>query len=477
MLWLALHFPRLPAMALGLDDPFAVVTDQHGAQRWLITGTPGIAAGTPWSAACVQEPRLRAHVRRPQAERAALHQLAWAVYRFGSPVCCAIEETGDVGAVPGFFLWLEVGASRRLFGGLGPLREQLCAELSALGVPAGLALAPTRAGAALLARAGAGVDAHGLDELKRRLGELSVATLPWPASRRAALWGVGLRHIGALLELPRDALARRFGAETLLDLDRLVGTAPEPFQALTPPPVFRRRFELSSEVEGVEGLLFPLRRLCLELQAYLRARDVAVRGLRLIATHARVAGTTIELRFTAPHRDGVRMFDMLRERLARDALPAAVRELHLHADEFSASEAPQSDLFAEHDALAWPPALERLAGRLGARAVWTPAPRDDHRPERAHARVRPRVATSAKTRTTDRGPARRDRPAWVLSEPQPLAVPPPAYPLPPPERIESGWWDGGDVIRDYYTLEREERRTWLYCDHTRGNWYVQGWWG
>jgi protein ImuB len=32
-----------------------------------------------------------------------------------------------------------------------------------------------------------------------------------------------------------------------------------------------------------------------------------------------------------------------------------------------------------------------------------------------------------------------------------------------PERIESGWWDGGDVVRDYYVAStRAGVRLWIY---------------
>jgi protein ImuB len=32
-----------------------------------------------------------------------------------------------------------------------------------------------------------------------------------------------------------------------------------------------------------------------------------------------------------------------------------------------------------------------------------------------------------------------------------------------PERIESGWWDGGDVRRDYYMVETGDgQRAWVF---------------
>ena len=45
-----------------------------------------------------------------------------------------------------------------------------------------------------------------------------------------------------------------------------------------------------------------------------------------------------------------------------------------------------------------------------------------------------------------------------------------------PERIESGWWDGGDVQRDYYIARRADgARLWIYreCGGAR-RWFLHG---
>ncbi|MNT99522.1 hypothetical protein D3C72_2423900 [compost metagenome] len=46
-----------------------------------------------------------------------------------------------------------------------------------------------------------------------------------------------------------------------------------------------------------------------------------------------------------------------------------------------------------------------------------------------------------------------------------------------PERIESGWWDGGDVRRDYYLIETASgQRGWAYTVvGEAGPLLLQGW--
>jgi len=44
------------------------------------------------------------------------------------------------------------------------------------------------------------------------------------------------------------------------------------------------------------------------------------------------------------------------------------------------------------------------------------------------------------------------------------------------ERIEGGWWDGGDVSRDYYHAELHGGRFWVYQDRNSQSWFLQGIW-
>ncbi len=44
------------------------------------------------------------------------------------------------------------------------------------------------------------------------------------------------------------------------------------------------------------------------------------------------------------------------------------------------------------------------------------------------------------------------------------------------ERIESGWWDGHEIRRDYATLNVNGGRVWVYRDLVKGTWHLHGWW-
>ena len=68
------------------------------------------------------------------------------------------------------------------------------------------------------------------------------------------------------------------------------------------------------------------------------------------------------------------------------------------------------------------------------------------------------------------------RPGWLL--PRPLPLRDPARVLAGPERIESGWWDGGEVRRDYYVVEtRGGQRAWAFraAGEQGGPFMLHGW--
>lgn len=469
MLWLCLYFPRLPADALGLRDPLDVVVAQRGASRWLSCDNGTLSAGMPLSTALSLQPQLRAQPRKPKAEQALLRSLAHGLYRYGSPVYAELQELDEQGALPRALIWLEIGASLKLFGGWPALRAQVLGSLEAQQHPVQSAVAPSRHAAALLACRSRSEFIPSLDALLKVLQALPVAALLWPRGEIESLQGVGLRQLGQLFALPRASFARRFGTQHLRELDQLRGLAAEPGEALLPPSQFRRRFELASETDNAEVLLFPLRRLLLELQAWLRACDTGVLALRLRLEHARRRPSVELLRLPLAHRDGERLFAVLRERLLRQALPAPVRALELRSLELAAPTLAHTDLFAPPQAqLDWPSTLERIAARLGERSLWQPALQADHRPDRAWRRGAEAGEPAATVSP---------RPLWLLPSPLPL----PAAPQlgGDVERIESGWWDGADQRRDYQQGEWQDTQVWVFRarDGEDRRWFLHGLWG
>jgi protein ImuB len=127
--------------------------------------------------------------------------------------------------------------------------------------------------------------------------------------------------------------------------------------------------------------------------------------------------------------------------------------------------------------------VERLRARLGEEAVYGVASIAEHRPEAAWRRVHELPLTyvaRAGEKTIDRSIGdSMPRPVWLLDEPLPLAS---GLVLEQgPERIESGWWDGKDVARDYYIARQapDARRShraklWVFQERQSKCWFLHG---
>ena len=441
------------------------VIENHGARQRLLqcnqaAAAEGLHPGMSVQAALALVPELICRPRDRAAEEQALQRLATWATQFSSLVSVTTE--GEV--------LLEVGASLRLFGGREALGRRLHSELAGLGYHTRLAAAPSPTAASLLARAGEAAWVTDVETLGERLRSLPVSVLPIEEAVRKALEDVGLRYWGDLLGQPRDALARRFGAELVRLLERAVGQCPDPRTPHVPPSRFHARMELPVPVQECEPLLFVAKRLLRELGSVLEARGEGVNVLRLVLHHDGAPSSRLRIGLTRPGRDPRHWLGLVRERLERFPLPHQVEALSLEGGRQFPLVARSGDLFEAGGSIADDGGrlLERLEARLGRGVVAGIRLLEDHRPERAWGPTPPGSAST--------GEGRPARPLWLLQQPMPLeSEARHEWRLQGLERVESGWWDGLDVARDYFLAETPRgERLWIYRDRRSRHWFLHG---
>ena len=484
MLWACILLPHLALVGVRRrrppeadQAPLALVTGP--AQRRVLLDAnaaaqaAGLHAGQPLLAAQALLPDVACADHDPRDDERLRRLLAAWAYRYSSMVCLEGEDA----------IVLEVEASLGLFGPWPRLDRLLRDDLRALGLRHRIAMAPTPLGACVLAAAEDGMALSDTTQLRRALGRLPIAQSRLRAPTVATLSAMGLRTLRQLFALPRAALARRLGPSLLEHLDRLCGDQPDPREFYRPPDRFEQRIEFNYEVSQHPALLFPLRRLTNDLACYLAGRDGGVQRFVIALEHERDSGeiegqrvhapadTHASVGLLSPEREASRLFDLARARLERTAIPAPVRAMRLLAEELPPFVPAGRDLFDDKpaQALDWDGLRERLRARLGEDALYQWSLRADPRPEQVQARSlrEPEVADCAWP----------PRPAWLLPRPVPLRDHALVV-LAGPERIESGWWDGGDVRRDYYVVQTSlGQRAWAFlpAGATDAAWMLHGW--
>jgi protein ImuB len=366
----------------------------------------------------------------------------------------ACQFTPKVSLEPPQALLLEVEGSLRLFGGLPSLKNRLLDGLQQMDANAMLATAATPRAALWLARG----SAQTLDAVA-----LEAAC---DGEALAFLKSVGLRTVGELRRLPREGLAQRCGKALLADLDRALGAAREPRAFFEPPPRFSAKLELPAQVDHAQALAFAARRLLVQLEGLLAARQAAIRAFTLVMLDE-AGESRLDVALASPARETERLMQLLNEKLARLALARPVEAIRVEAADFEPSHARTAGMFgdAAADGEDWARLVERLRARLGHDAVHGLATHPDHRPEHAWRRVEPGEWDPHDYRAP--GP----RPLWLLA---PRKLDEGEFSaLAGPERIESGWWDGDEASRDYFIARLDTGSIgWVYREN--GAWYLHG---
>lgn len=405
-------------------------------------------------------------------------------------------------------VFLDVTGCAHLFGGEAALLADLSGRLEGFGLEARAALAETLGAAWAMARFGDGdaVEIVLPGATRAALTPLPVAALRLSPADAGALSRLGLKRIGDLYDLPRAALARRFGDGVARRLDQALGHAADPVSPRPPvaPHRVHRAFAepvlLREEIEAALDDL--LTRLCTRL-----AR--AGRGARRLALAlARIDGSRVNLAIgtSAPARDPRHLARLFAEHLtgidpefgiesmvltatATEALGARQLRLDGLAVGGLAAGGPAASELATSDGAdgregGIAPLIDHLGNRLGAEAVMRFVPRRSHLPERAVRRAPAFAGTPAGGEKPEAPIATGPRPLRLLDPPEPVEAVAPVPDDPPlmfrwrravhrvaradgPERIAPEWWreaaPTARETRDYYRVEDEDgRRFWLY---------------
>ncbi|NBT12605.1 MAG: DNA polymerase Y family protein [Planctomycetia bacterium] len=466
----------------------------------------------------------------PAADRAALERLARYSRRFAPivaledverPECIHIDVTGTAG----------------FFGGEEALVHTAVWTLAARGIHARVAIADTPGAAWAAAHHTEQLDdRHRLPPFRRprrfavvppggqaaALAALPASALRLDAAVLAALREVGIDSIGGILKLSRNSLASRFSPTLAVRLAQFTGARAEPlaptFDEELPRSAQAFDVPMSLREMGEDAVAAILERLVLRCMSPLTARGEGVTSLQV--RFEQWAGA-VEREPTPPvvidvglYRPSVavrHVVELVRLRMSRVRLPREIEGVAVEVVATAPALCRQRTLFAaERESAAAEVGMlfDRLAGRLGTKAVFEPQVVNDAQPEHAWLGVPPggqsgrmtRVHGSGSGSATTQGrqavPAER-RPIWMLARPVPLdvmAVVPAVADAgrPPvrfrwsgeahevtvahgPERIETAWWRGPIVRRDYYVVETQTgERFWIFRRLKDGGWFLHG---
>jgi protein ImuB len=403
-------------------------------------------------------------------------------------------------------LLVDVTAVPHLFGGEERLLADVHAAFARRKLAVRVALAPTAGAAWALAHYGpSGAIVEGEAAIERALADLPVAALRLDQDVLTVLRRLGLKRLGEISVIGRDAIQRRFrnrkspAANPLIRLDQLLGRVPEPLLPVVPQPMPLVQRRLLEPIRHRTLLDQVVADLAEDMARELEGQGKGARRLELGLW--RVDGEVVvrRLEMAAATRDPAHMLRLFAARLDDIDAGFGIEMLRLRASWAEPLALAQGDIeaAAESHGTSLAACVDRLTVRLGAKAVSRPVPFASHIPERAQRwqpPLEPEPASQGQL-------AFHARPLKLLDTPERIAVlyaTPDGYPqrfrwrgevhevarVEGPERIAPEWWRerGGARLRDYYRIEDGQgRRYWIYrlgiIGDGRGgapDWYLQG---
>jgi protein ImuB len=483
----------------------------------------GARPGARLTDARALDPALVAVPADPAGDAALVKQLAKWAGRW-SPL---VEVDGEG-------LRLDVTGVAHLFGGEGSLIRDVQRRLGGVSLTTRMAIAPTAAAAWALAHyAPCLCD----EDIAAKLSPLHVSALRLEADTVRTLERLGLKTVGALMDVPRLALARRFndGDDVVDALDRALGKKPEPLTAAPTDPPPRALLKLEEPANHPEAASQALGRLIPVLVGQLQERHLGARRLSL--TGFRVDGSIAAacVATAIPSREPKHLQRLLADKAAALDPQFGFDAFALQADWTESLDAAQDSLVEEPGGERELARLvDRLTVKLGPGAVRRPQAEESHLPERASGWVSA-VSSSLSAKLAGRGTIPRrgngggvgakplhhstspsgppprpmareelERPQRLLDRPEAIDV---IYATPEgmprrfvwrravhdiaraegPERIAPEWWrqPSSARLRDYYRVEDGEgRRYWIYREGLVGDgrggapsWFIHGLFG
>ena len=361
------------------------------------------------------------------------------------------------------------------------------------------------------------------------LAPLPVEALRLPEDVLGLLHSLGIYRVGQLQRLPRAELASRFGPRLAQRLDQATGRRPEPISAHGAPPELRAGWSLEYRTARRKAIRAALEQLIGQVAGRLALGGLG--AMRLVCRLDLQSGPAVELSVGLFRASASRehLAGLVGIQLDRLRIASPVVAIHVEAAVTAALEHRQQELFPDRTARRHPRHLaglvDRLSSRLGPRSVLRARLLAEAQPELAY-RYDPVVETCQKRRGPRRGSRKGDcklriancklqigdappeqfaicnlqssicnspmRPLCLLLRPVALeatSIMPDGPPLRfhfhgrghrvahtwGPERIETGWWRGRTVGRDYYRVETTAGRWfWVFRRLRDGRWFLHG---
>jgi protein ImuB len=406
--WLTLRKPEMK------DVPFAVVAPERN--RFVITAAnpiaeaQGIYRGMTAADAKAITTNLQIIDHLPCKETKLLRQLGLWCVRY-TPIVAVDLPDGLV---------LDISGCAHLWGGERGYLKEIVNKLRTSGYDARAAIADTIGAARAVARHGKTTPIVESGAQANALLNLPPIALRLETDVLQKLKKLGLVTIKSFMQMPRTVLRRRFGDAFLLRLAQALGVEDEQLVPLIPPVPYTERLPCLEPVRTVKAIEIAISKLLEGLCARLQSEGKGVR-IAILKCY-RIDGKMVQGKISTNRgsHSVSHLFKLFELQISKIEPALGIELFLLEAPRVEDIDTVQEKLWAGKPGLqdnALAELLDKLAGKIGAKAIYRYLPSEHYWPERAVKQTSSLSDVPATAWRTDR-----PRPIRLLQQPEPVEV-------------------------------------------------------
>lgn len=390
-------------------------------------------------------------------------------------------------------LLLDTSGCTHLWGGETAYIETITKKMNSFGYTVSISIADTIGTAWAVARYDNRRAIIPENKQKEALKHLPANALRLDSIIISKLKKLGLLRIGSFIEMPRETLRRRFGAELPQRIAQALGQEMELMVPIKPVEPYMERLYCLEPISTAVGITIALEQLLQTLCARFESEGLGLR--KAVFTGYRIDGNVqqIEIGTGHPSRNIVHLFKLFEHKIAT-LEPAMGFELFV-------LDAPATEPVSEEQAVIWNALnhnntkiaefIDRVTARAKTNTVTRYLATEQYWPERSVKEAEP-LWEKGTIEFRNNLP----RPLHLLAKPEVIHVSSVLPDNPPllfrykgkihniiksdgPERIEQEWWITDGLYRDYYCVEDEQgARYWLFragpYEKEQPQWFLHG---